>query len=95
MFGIPISVILGVVSGFAVNALGVLTSPGGSMVLKLLPSAISLAHTVASGKDARTAAESFLEKVPAALAAKHKPEEVSEDVKAPASTAANKSAKKR
>jgi hypothetical protein len=90
MFGIPLSVILGVLSGFGINAVGALCTPAGQAVRTLLPPAFQMAARAVSGHDVRTEAAELLSagKQPA-------PDKDSADGQADPTPTAKRPAKKR
>lgn len=93
MFGIPLTIILGVLSGFGVNAAGALAGGGAKAIVlrTVLPLAVQLAQSVIGGSASRTTAEDLLK------AAGHSIPTAEDHVdgKTNSSTTATKPAKKR
>ncbi|WP_437193545.1 hypothetical protein [Planctomicrobium sp. SH527] len=92
MFGIPLAIILGSLSGFGVNVVGALAGGGTKAIVlrAVVPLAVQLAQSVLGGTASRTTAEDLLK------AAGHKVSpEVTADVKADPTAAPSRTTKKR
>ncbi len=83
MFGIDLSIALGLVSGLALNAVKCFRGPAGLAATRLLPHAVRLAVKVAKGEDAREDADALLKLAPGPLAAQLESESDDTDVKPP------------
>lgn len=70
---VTLPVLLGIISGFAVNLLGAISSPAGVAVVRILPTAVRLALKVAHGKDATADAEDLIKLAPRKVVESERP----------------------
>lgn len=91
---VTIPVLLGILSGFAVNLLGAISSPAGVAVVRILPTAVRLALKVANGKDAKADAEDLIKLAPRKVVESERPV-IEEPTVAPSQTQAPARSSKR